>query len=185
MRRKKTIKQRTRYFLAVEGESEQSFVKWLQHLADENGLHVHLDCQPLGGGGYEVMLNRAVRYSQRKDRHRVKSSILLVDADRSVSDDNWSQDKLREVAFQHKFIVVFQVPNLEGVLLRLLSGNERLQSSSTSSHVLLRRAWPDYNKPADARTLRSKVALKDLLRVAQIDLELKNLVEIIGLYDPQ
>lgn len=55
--RKKIIQQRTRYFLAVEGESEQSFIKWLQNLADQNGLHVHLDCQPLGGGGYEMMLN--------------------------------------------------------------------------------------------------------------------------------
>lgn len=83
---KKIIK-RTRHFLAVEGESEQSFVKWLQYLADKEELHVHLDCQPLGGGGYEIMLNRAILYSRRKDRSKTKSSILLIDADRRQCDD--------------------------------------------------------------------------------------------------
>jgi len=179
--RKKIIKQRTRYFLAVEGDSEQSFVKWLQSLAEELGLHIHLDCQPLGGGGYEVMLKRAVRYSQRKERNKLKVSILLVDADRTVSDDNWSLDQLREAASKHKFTVVFQIPNLEGLLLRLLPRNEHLQLSSSSALSRLRRVWPDYQKPANARMLASKFCLDDLLRVAKLDSELNLLLSTLGL----
>lgn len=92
---RKIVNQRIRYFLAAEGESEQSFVKWLQHLANEQELHIHLDCQPLGGGGHEIMLNRAIRYAKRKDRSNTKSSILLIDADRTANDDNWSLETLR------------------------------------------------------------------------------------------
>ena len=58
---RKIIKQRQRIFIAAEGESEQSFVKWLQQLSDEKELHVHLDCLALNGGGYKPMLEKAAR----------------------------------------------------------------------------------------------------------------------------
>lgn len=59
----KIVKQRTRFHAAVEGEGEQSFIKWLQNLSDQQGLHIHLDCQLIGGGGYKSMLNEAVKVS--------------------------------------------------------------------------------------------------------------------------
>lgn len=77
---KKIIQQRKRIYIAVEGEGEQSFIKWLQQLCDQSGLHVHLDSQPLGGGGYKTMLSRAVHERKRKERSKAKHSILLVDA---------------------------------------------------------------------------------------------------------
>ena len=43
-----TIKKRVRFFVAVEGESEQSFLVWLQVLAQKE-LHIHLDDVLLGG----------------------------------------------------------------------------------------------------------------------------------------
>jgi hypothetical protein len=38
---RRIIQQRKRIYIAVEGDGEQSFIKWLQLLCDENGLHVH------------------------------------------------------------------------------------------------------------------------------------------------
>src|SRR5260221_213607 len=115
---------RTRFYLPVEGEGEQSFVKWLQQLSDQNGLHVHLDCQVLGGGGYKVMLERALRYRQCKDRNKAKCSILVVDADRAECDDGWSLSKLTQEASKKKIHVCAQYPNQEGLLLRLIRGKE-------------------------------------------------------------
>lgn len=176
---KRIIKKHTRYFLAVEGEGEQSFIKWLQQHLDKSGLFIHLDCQLLGGGGYEVMLNRAVSYSKRR-KYKNASSILLVDADRAMH-DKWSLDQLREAAIKRKFNVVFQHPNLEGVLLRMFPGNERLRPIATKTHTQLRQVWPNYDKPADARTLSTKFTLNDLLRVAKVDAELNVLLSMIGL----
>lgn len=177
---RKIIKQRIRYFLAVEGEGEQSFVTWLQRCFNKKELHIYLDCHPLGGGGYEKMLNDAVRSLKKKEK--VQSSILLVDADRSPRDDKWSLDQLRKEAFKKGFNVVFQVPNLEGVLLRMLPNKERLQPAVASKvYKQLRQAWPSYQKPADASTLDSKFSLDDLYRVANVDLELKTLLSILGL----
>lgn len=39
---RRIIQQRKRIYIAVEGEGEQSFIKWLQQLCDQNDLHVHL-----------------------------------------------------------------------------------------------------------------------------------------------
>ncbi|MFN7097214.1 MAG: hypothetical protein ACK4PR_06620 [Gammaproteobacteria bacterium] len=55
------ISLRKRFFLAVEGDGEQSFVKWLQELSEQKKLHIHLDCQPLSGGGYSSMLRNTIR----------------------------------------------------------------------------------------------------------------------------
>lgn len=175
---KRIIKKHTRYFLAVEGEGEQSFIKWLQQHLNKMGLFVHLDCQLLGGGGYEIMLNRAVTYLKRR-KYKNASSILLVDADRAIH-DKWSLDQLREAAIKRKFNVVFQHPNLEGVLFRMFLGNEGLRPTATKVNGLLRKAWPDYEKPADARTLATKFTLHDLLRVAKVDSELNVLLSLIG-----
>lgn len=98
------IQKRKRIFIAGEGESEQSFVKWLQYLSDQ-----------------------------------------------------------------------------EGLLLRMMLGNENLQLRASSVQRQLRSRWPDYQKPVDARTLASRFSFNDLLRVARIDVELKSLLAMIGL----
>ena len=85
------IKKRTRFFFAGEGESEQSFVKWLHELADQEGLHVHLHCDPLGGGGYQTMMERAVVYRKRGlAKGPYKQGYLLFDGDRTISGQDWS-----------------------------------------------------------------------------------------------
>lgn len=172
---------RTRFFLAVEGEGEQSFIKWLQQLSDQNGLYVHLDCRPLNGGGYKAMLKNALHHRQRNERRKAKSSILLVDGDRAERDDGWSLSKLKQEAFKQKLNVCVQNQNQEGLLLRMMPGKEYLQPRAINAQKQLRNLWPDYQKPVDARTLAARFSLNDLLRVAQVDVELKNLLSIIGI----
>ncbi len=179
---KGSIQQRTRIFIAAEGESEQSFVKWLQQLADEQGLHIHLDCQILDGGGYKTMFERTVRERVRKERFRAKFSILLVDRDRADrGDDGWTLLHLKQKAAKEKIKVCLQCPNLEGILLRMLPNNEQLHPSAAKTHSQLCQVWSNYQKPADARMLAAKFSLNDLLRVAKVDLELNTLLSMIGL----
>jgi hypothetical protein len=177
---KKIIQQRKRIFIGAEGESEQSLIKWFQDLSNQRGLHVHLDCEVLKGGGYKPMLEKAVHFRKRKERDKVKDSILLVDADRAERDDGWSLFQLRQEALKHKFIVCVLYPNLEGLLVRLTEGNENLKPSPPTVQKLLSKVWPKYEKPADARTLADKFTLADLLRVAKVDQELNVLLSIIG-----
>jgi hypothetical protein len=143
---------------------------------------VHLDSEVLKGGGYKTMLEGAVRCRKRKERQKAKNSILLVDEDRAERDDGWSLSMLRQQAAKHNIRVCVQSPNLEGWLLRMMRGKETLRPDRSNVQALLRSVWPNYRKPADARTLSEKFTLADLLRVAREDSDLRNLLEIIGLH---
>ena len=178
----RTILQRTRFFLAVEGKGEQSFVKWLQGLADVGGLHVHLDCKLLSGGGLEAMLKRSIIYRKRGLTRPYQASFLIVDADRADQGD-CSIDQLRREADSNKIRVCVQQPNQEGLLLRMLPGNERLMPDKASAMRLLKAQWIDYEKPVDAYTLSQRFSIDDLRRVAVIDPDLQDLLTVIGLLD--
>lgn len=178
---KKVILQRKRIFFAAEGESEQSFIRFLQFISDQQHLSVHLDCEVLNGGGYKTMLERAACHRIRKGRNKIKG-ILIVDTDRAEkNDDGWSIEKLRAEANKQNLYACFQTPNLEGLLLRMLPGKERLQPKYSTVQKQLSKEWKEYQKPVDARTLISKFTLDDLLRVAKVDADLKHLLETIGL----
>ena len=181
---KRSILQRKRIFIGGEGESEQSFIKWLYDLSNQECLHVHLHCQPLGGGGYRTMLDRAVcaRRREERDRTKFKSSVLLVDGDRAArGDDGWTIDQLKQEASKQRFAVCVQNPNFEGLLIRMLTpGREKLQLEPVDVQRQLRALWPDYQKAADAQMLESKFSLNDLLRVASVDQALKSLLMMIG-----
>lgn len=181
---RKKINQRKRIFFAVEGEGEQSFIKFLQHLSDQNQIHVHLDCEILSGGGYKTMLDRAITYRSRKEKYKgkAKESILIVDSDRAEkNDDPWSLRQLTTKASENNFTLCLQTPNLEGLLLRMLPGNEQSTANPATAYKQLSKEWQNYKKPADSRTLMNKFSFADLQRVARLDNDLKKLLVKIGL----
>ena len=174
------IKIRARFFVAVEGESEQSFVKWLQTLS-ENELHIHLDAVLLGGGGFKSMLQKAVRLHNRGCRKGAyQDRILIVDRDRAEQGD-WTVKELKQQAAQYEFTVCVQCPNHEGLLLRMLPGMEREIPDAASAEAKLKSRWPSYQKPVNANALGRKFSLEDLLRVARVDPDLESLLKKIGL----
>ena len=114
------IKTRARFFVAVEGESEQSFVTWLQVLSQKE-LHIHLDGVLLGGGGFKSMLQDAVRLYKRRCRTAgvYQDRFLVLDRDRAEQGD-WSIEKLKREAAETRITVCVQNPNHEGLLLRMM-----------------------------------------------------------------
>jgi len=172
---------RTRFFVAVEGESEQSFVTWLQRLSEEN-LRIHLDTFPLGGGGYKSMLENAIREHERRSKRSgvYKNRFFIVDGDRANQGD-WPIDLLRREASKANFTVCVQHPNHEGLLLKMIPGMERENHNAASAKVRLKSQWPDYEKPANTYTLARRFSLADLLRAANFDADLQNLLGQIGL----
>ena len=175
------IRKRTRYFVGAEGESEQSLVKWIQELSEQRGLHIHLDCHPLGGGGYSTMLNTAVVYRKRGlTKGYYKASFLLVDGDRAVTGD-LSVEQLRVRAEAQGMRLCCQTPNIEGLLCRMLPGRERTVFDAATARRQLPILWPEYRKPADTRTLARKFSLEDLLRVAAVDEDVAALLRVIGM----
>jgi hypothetical protein len=174
------VKIRARFFVAVEGDSEQSFVTWLQALSEKE-LHIHLDVALLGGGGFKSMLQESVRLHKRRCRKGAYlDRFLIVDRDRAEQGD-WSIEELRRAAAENKITVCVQSPNHEGWLLRMMPGRERGTLDAASAETRLKRLWPNYQKPVNARELGRKFTLDDLLRLAKVDPDLEILLKRLGL----
>jgi len=176
-----TIKKRARFFVAVEGESEQSFLAWLQVLAQKE-LHIHLDDVLLGGGGFKSMLDKAVQQHARRCKisGAYKDRFLVVDADRAQQGD-WSIERLKAEAAKHKFTFCVQSPNHEGLLLRMMPGMEREIPDAASSETKLKARWVNSQKPVNAHALGRQFSVNDLLRVARVDSDLGDFLKKIGL----
>jgi hypothetical protein len=175
------IKTRARFFVAVEGESERSFITWLYALSQKE-LHIHLDSVPLDGGGFKSMLQDAVRLHKRRCRTKgaYQDRFLVVDRDRAEQGD-CSIDELRREAAKYKITVCVQNPNHEGLLLRMMPGMEREIPEAASAETRLKNRWASYQKPENAHALGRQFLLDDLLRVANVDSDLRTFLKKIGL----
>jgi hypothetical protein len=175
------IKKRVRFFVACEGESEQSFITWLQDLS-RNTLHIHLDGIALGGGGFKSMLQKAVALHKRKSKNggEYRDRFLIVDSDRTEQGD-WSVEKMKSEAAKEQFTVCFQVPNHEGLLLRMISGMECDFPDASSARTKLKSRWAAYEKVMNARALGRQFSEDDLIRAAKSDPDLRLLLTKIGM----
>ena len=181
MRRRSRIEPRKIIFIGTEGPSERAFGRFLARCCDAAGLHLHLEVKPATGGDTLVVVEEAKR---RLDRHpaprEIKARLVLLDRDRLDQDVAAGRDP-RPIALKEGITLVFQEPNLEGLLLRLHRGMEQRRVSGGAALAELRKVWPDYQKPPPAIQLNQRFSVSDLRRAAQYDGELERLLGILGL----
>ena len=181
-RRRPRVEPRRVIFVGTEGRSDRPFVKFLQHCCDEAGLHVHLRVEPGSGGGSVAVVRAAARSLKHLGRKDIGAKLVLLDRDRVTQDEKEGHDAQAEAAEAH-LEIIFQEPNLEGVLLRLHEGHEksrRIHASHTER--ALRKLWPDYDKSSlTADRLRRRFTVSDVRRAAEHDPQLRRLLEILGL----
>lgn len=178
---RKVIKKRRRVFVACEGQCEQAFIRWIQYLADQSQLHIHLDTHILNGGGYRGMLKTAMGYRAKgiAKGGGYAAAYIALDADRSEGDD-WDEAELKKQVTLSKLRIIFQRPNLEGVILRLFNGRENGHLDKTSTNAVLLRVWPEYEKNFSALDLQKKFTQDDLFRMARHDPDLLAFLRYLG-----
>lgn len=115
--------------------------------------------------------------------------LVLLDKDRIEQDGNLWHDA-EALACEHGLEVVFQSPNLEGLLLRLHRGKEKesQQMQAREARMKLRTVWPDYDKSLRADQLDrqfGKCGLSALSRAAKHDDQLRKLLAFLGLWKPE
>lgn len=181
--RRRLIPPRHSFFIAGEGQSERPFVSFLQHLCGEAGLHVHLDIRPQDGGGSVAVIEQAGRWLKRNRSGReYQARLVLLDRDR-IEAEPQEGIQAQAAAARYKLTIVFQTPNLEGLLVRLHEGNERRKIVANEAMSELRKVWPAYQKKSlTAERLRQRFTLEDVQRAAAHDQHLRKLLEVIGLW---
>jgi len=168
-------------FFGVEGKSEQAFVKFLQHLCDDQQRNLSLDCAKGSGGDTVTVVREASRSLKRRSgRNLYKERIVLLDRDR-VAEDRVAGRDAETTASQLGLTIIFQDPNLEGVLIRLHEGSEGKRVRKATVRGRLRKLWPQYRKPPTADQLIRRFGLDDLQRAARHDKSLARLLKILGL----
>ena len=169
--------------MACEGDSEVGYAAFVQRLAEESGLSVHLDVRKCRGGDPLAIVETAVRelQSRRSRRGPYVSHTIFLDADRrdSAPDRTAQADHLLR---EHGFHAIWSQPTFEAFLLMHFEGFERLRpATSKLAMQQLRRCWPEYDKGMVAGDVQAKLDVSHVARAAQVKPEFHALLVAIGL----
>lgn len=181
MPRHRPVERRRAIFIAVEGQSERAFIKFLGMCCEEKGLRLHPDVRPADGGDSVKVVQFAVnRLSRLPDRTGYSERLVLLDQDR-IEHDIRAGRNAQAMAAKHNLEIILQSPNLEGLLLRLHKGHEQRKVPGQDAFNELRKVWPEYKKSLPAEWLAQRFKTADLLRAARHDGHLQRLLDIFAL----
>jgi len=182
MNRRRIIERRARIFLGCEGESEQGYGAFLQRLADESRLNVHVlpvNLQPAGDP--LALTEKVVRtYAREEKKGRFAGKVILLDADRLEERPDRGHRALRLLMLEG-FTTIWQRPDHEGLLLRHFAGHDNDDPPRGSSMTALQAVWPSYHKNVSAVDLKRALSLIHVQRAARVIPELRALMTMIGL----
>ena len=169
MRRLRRIERRRAIYIGVEGDSDRALVGFLQWCCDEAGLHVYLYIRPgTGGDSYAIVEHARRRLERHAGRNEFRHRLVLLDRDR-VKQDRLAGRDAPALAAKAGFEIIYQEPNLEGLLVRLHGNQEQRRVAAASAEEELRRLWPEYRKPPTVDQLKQRFKLADVRRAAQYD----------------
>lgn len=159
--------------------------RWLEDIRNASGRRHHHDIQSLNGGGVLPLIENALKKQKERDLlrpNRFVKSFLLLDEDRYAQDGALAEDAVR-IAKDKKLILIWQSPNLEGLLLRLFPKCETLSPPAASTPKKLEIKWPGYSKSFSRQDLNDRFTLEDLRRAARFDDHLLRLLRELDLID--
>jgi hypothetical protein len=181
-RQRARVPPRRRFFIGCEGASEHGYGALLQRLADESGLHLHLDLQDLSGGDPFAIVEAACRkVKERAKRHGpFDGRAVLVDADR-LGQSPHRDVRISPLANGEGLSVIWQRPCHEVLLLHHLRDCQMLMPHDrASATAALVRRWPEYRKPMSANQLSARISLADVRAAAGVEAELRALLSLLG-----
>lgn len=184
-RRSAHIPVRRPVFLGCEGESEQAYGQFLNHIVHEKGLPFHIEVVNLnpGAGDPLARVKRAVQEIRRRNQRRAELQYraLLMDDDQ-IAGDHQRRQQVEGLATQHEISIIWQSPCHEAFLLRHFHG--RLNANppdNATSDASLRQVWPGYTKPVNRLEVSRRLDLQGVERVSRQHQEFAALLRFLRL----
>jgi hypothetical protein len=177
------IPQRVRIYFGCEGQSEQSYGRFLGHVADEAGLHIHLDSDSLCGGDPLAIVELAVRHINQRKRLRGDFAHRAILLDRDKLGLMKERDRqVASLAAENGLSVIWQTPCHEGFLLRHFEGQETTRPATSDLALQsLKRVWPEYYKGMPASLLAGRIDLLAVRRASLVEAQFAAFLDQIGL----
>jgi hypothetical protein len=175
------IPQRTRVYLGCEGQSEQSYGRLLSQVAEDAGLHLLLDTDPLCGGDPLAIVQTAIRHiNQRKKlRGDFAHRALLLDRDRIGLTPERDRE-IAAIAEENSVLLIWQNPCHEGFLLRHFEGQATARPPTSDLAIReLRRIWPEYCKGMPASQLAARIEIRAIHRARAVEEQFSRLLDAI------
>jgi len=174
--------QLTRYFVGTEGQGERALARWIESLCVDAGHKILFDVPGAGPGGGStlIVVQRTLTNRSHSRRGPYSRTLVFLDADRRTADGPDAE----MLAHRERIHLVWQTPNIEGLLLRLFPGQENRKPPADQTLNELKRYWPNYEKNKIARVdLKERFSLSDLHRAARFDHNLLILLRELRLDD--
>ncbi len=181
MRRGHSIPTRRAIFISVEGASDRAFVQFLGKWCKRKERHLSLKVKPANGGNSVDVVKDAIGYLSKSSAEKeFRQRLVLLDSDR-IPQDMQSKRDASALASKDKIEVIWQTPNLEGLLVRLHPGHEDRQLQASIAKTELKKLWPEYDKSLTVQQLEHRFDLDGLRRAAKYDMYLQRLLAILEL----
>lgn len=175
---------RINFFLACEGESEYSYVKFLNRLADKHSsMRVHLDPSIINGGGDPDKIleisKKEYEFKVKGKKGGYKEKLILMDNDIYQQYSPSAQSDFNSKLTKKKFGIIWQKPDHEGFLIRHFPNSV----SPISGHSMdqLQKFWPNYHKNMLVRDIEKKLDISCVKRASNFFPEFKKFLNTIGL----
>ena len=153
-------------FVACEGKSETGYIRWLNRLADAQGVPVALTAHDMKGGTPADIADRAVRFLRGSigGPRTYRGKYLFLDSDLAVN-SRQQLDRAVQIAKKHSFLIVWQHICHECFLLKHFARTEQLgPSTADDCYRVLLVVWPGYRKGLDATEYGQQLSLDHLVR---------------------
>ena len=177
------MQKRKLILLGCEGKSERAYAALLNRFVREANLPVQIRPLSLEHAGDPLSRVRLLLRKTRTDRKQYSWIGLLLDSDQIQGGHSDSRAReARRLAKEHGINLVWQNPCHEGLLLRHMPGQDKIQPvNCIDAQRKLVTIWDKYQKPMNANQLSQRISLEDVQRAARAEPDLEKLLKATGL----
>lgn len=177
------LQKRKLILLGCEGKSECAYIALLNRFVHEASLPVQVRALGLEHAGDPLSRMRLLLKKTGTEKKQYHWVGILLDSDQAQSKHTEPRVRqTRRLAKEHNINLVWQNPCHEGLLLRHMPKQEKIQPASCAdAQKKLVAIWREYRKPMTANQLSDRIRLEDVQRAARVEPDLKKLLNATGL----
>lgn len=177
------LQRRKLVLLGCEGKSERAYAALLNRFVHEAGLPVQIRSLNLEHAGDPLSRVQLLLKKTKTDRKQYSWMGLLLDSDQIHGGRSDSRAReARRLAKEHDINLIWQNPCHEGLLLRHMPGQDKIQPvNCIDAQRKLVAIWDKYQKPMNANQLARRIGLEDVQRATRAEPDLRELLKATGL----
>lgn len=180
---RRSLQKKKLVLLGCEGKSERAYAALLNRFVYEADLPVQIQSRSLEHAGDPLSRVKLLLKKIRIEGKQFQWMGILLDSDQIQGERAGSRAReARRLAREHDINLVWQNPCHEGLLLRHMPGQEKIQPvNCADAKKKLVAVWREYRKPMIAEQLSNRIRLEDVQRAARTEPDLKKLLQATGL----